>query len=135
MGIAGLIAFVGVAGAAGPDGAGGAAARVKADEARAAAKIADLGYLATKNCKRYPEAEAALISGLRADSSEGVRLAAADALARGCCITPKTAKALAHAAAGSDADGGPAESSARVRAVALAALVRCLDAGVPPAGR
>ena len=50
----------------------GAAARIKAEEAQAAAKVADLEYLATKNCKRYPEAEAALINGLRAEPNECV---------------------------------------------------------------
>ncbi len=104
----------------------GAAARIKAEEAQAGAKIADLEYLATKNCKRYPEAEAALINGLRAEKNECVRLAAARGLARGCCCTAKVVKALTLTVNGSTADGFPAEDSPRVRLAAFVALERCV---------
>jgi len=115
------------------DSAQGAAARIKAEEAEAKAKIADIEFLATKNCKRYPEAEAALINGLRAEKSECVRLAAAKALARGCCCTPKVIKALTMSVNESTKDSFPAEESERVRLMAYLALERCMQACQPTA--
>ncbi len=115
------------------DSAQGAAARIKAEEAQAAAKVADLEYLATKNCKRYPEAEAALINGLRAEKNECVRLAAAKALARGCCCSLKVIKALTIVVNGTTADAFPAEDSPRVKLAAFVALERCLAACDLPA--
>ena len=104
----------------------GAAARIKAEEAQVAAKVADLEYLAQRNCKRYPEAEAALINGLRAEKNECVRIAAAKGLARGCCCTAKVLKALTLSVNGSTADGFPAEDSPRVKLLAFVALERCV---------
>jgi hypothetical protein len=108
------------------DSAGGAAARIKADEAAAAARRADVRYLGTVDCSRWPEAELALINALRGDRNECVRLEAALALARGCCCTPKTVAALSIVVSGSNRDGFPVEKSERVRYAAGAALDHCL---------
>jgi hypothetical protein len=40
------------------------------------AKVAAIEYLATVDCRYYPEAEAGLIAGLRAEKNECVRIAA-----------------------------------------------------------
>jgi hypothetical protein len=104
----------------------GAAAKIKAEEAQAKAKIAALEYLATVDCRYYPEAEAAMISGLRAEKNECVRIAAAKALANGCCCSAKVVKALTICVDCSTKDGFPAEASELVRAYAYVALERCL---------
>lgn len=104
----------------------GAAARIKAEEAQSKAKIAALEYLATVDCRYYPEAQAALIIGLRAEKNECVRLAAAKALASGCCCNARTVKALMICVDCSTKDGFPAEASELVRAYAYVALERCL---------
>ena len=104
----------------------GAAARIKQEEAQVAAKVAAIEYLGTVDCRYYPEAEAALIVGLRAEKNECVRLAAAKALASGCCCTPKLVKALFVTVNCSTEDGFPAEASELVRAFAYVALQRCL---------
>ena len=75
------------------DSAEGAAARIQQKEAEAKARAAALRYLGTVDCRRYPEAEAALVNGLRADENECVRLEAARALNRGCCCTKKVLEA------------------------------------------
>ncbi len=108
------------------ESAAGASERIKAEEAGAKAKIADIEYLATKNCKRFPEAEAALIAGLRAEKLECVRLAAAKALLSGCCCTPNVIKALTFCVNRSEKDGNLAEESERVRLTAFVALEKCL---------
>src|SRR4029078_6283179 len=74
-------------------GAQGVAAKIKAEEAQAKAKIAAIEYLATVDCRYWPEAEAALIAGLRAEKNECVRLAAAKVFASGCCCSSKVVKA------------------------------------------
>ena len=104
----------------------GAAAKIKAEEAQAKAKIAAIEYLATVDCRYYPEAEAALINGLRAEKNECVRLAAAKALASGCCCSAKVVKALTISVNCSTKDGFPAEASELVRTFAYVALERCL---------
>jgi hypothetical protein len=104
----------------------GAAAKIKAEEAQAKAKIAALEYLATVDCRYYPEAEAAMINGLRAEKNECVRLAAAKALASGCCCSAKVIKALTMTVNCSTKDGFPAEASELVRCYAYVALERCL---------
>ena len=104
----------------------GAAAKIKAEEAQAAAKIAAIEYLATVDCRYYPEAEAALINGLRAEKNECVRLAAAKALASGCCCSAKVVKALTISVNCSTKDNFPAEASELVRTYAYVALERCL---------
>jgi hypothetical protein len=104
----------------------GAAAKIKAEEAQAAAKIAAIEYLATVDCRYYPEAEAALINGLRAEKNECVRLAAAKALASGCCCSAKVVKALTISVNCSTKDDFPAEASELVRTFAYVALERCL---------
>jgi hypothetical protein len=109
-----------------PTSAQGAAAKIKAEEAQAKAKIAALEYLGTVDCRYYPEAEAALIAGLRAEKNECVRLAAAKALASGCCCSAKIVKALTICVDCSTKDGFPAEASELVRAYAYVALERCL---------
>jgi hypothetical protein len=114
------------------DSPGGAAAKIAAAEAQAKAKIADLDFLATKDCRRYPEAEAALLAALRTDPNECVRWAAAKALLTGCCCTPKIVKALTVVVNQSDKDGNLAEESERVRLTAFLALEKCLRACQPP---
>lgn len=104
----------------------GAAAKIKAEEAQAKAKIAAIEYLATVDCRYYPEAEAGMITGLRAEKNECVRLAAAKALASGCCCTAKVVKALTMTVNCSNKDGFPAEASELVRIYAFVALERCL---------
>ncbi len=104
----------------------GAAAKIKAEEASAKAKVAALEYLGTVDCRYYPEAEAGLISGLRAEKNECVRIAAAKALAGGCCCSPKVVKALLTSVNCSNKDGFPAEASELVRTYAYVALERCL---------
>ena len=114
------------------DSAEGAAARIKADEAGAKARIEALRYLATVDCRYYPEAEAALINGLRADKNECVRIEAAKALLVGCCCGKKVIAALLISVNGEDKDGHPGERSECVRAIAYLALQRCLQKYVEP---
>jgi hypothetical protein len=116
----------------------GAAAKIKAEEAQAKAKIAALEYLAGVDCRYYPEAQAAMIAALRGEKNECVRLAAAKALAFGCCCSAKVVKALTICVNCSSKDGFPAEASELVRAYAFVALERCLmkcvqgEPDVPP---
>jgi hypothetical protein len=105
----------------------GRAAKVKADRAAAAERVKAVEYLATVDCHYWPEAEDALVGGLRADRNETVRYAAAVTLGKGCCCTKKTVMALSNAASCSNADGNPTEKSARVVAAARAALARCFS--------
>jgi hypothetical protein len=107
------------------DSAQGAAAKIKAEELQAKEKMADIEYLAKKDCKRYPEAEAALIAALRAEKNECVRYAAAKALLNGCCCTTNVMKALIVCVNASNKDGNVAEDSERVRLTAFAALEKC----------
>ena len=109
-----------------PPPAVNAAAVIKVEAAQAEARVEAVRYLATVDCHWYPEAEAGLIASLRADRSECVRLAAAEALGRGCCCSKKTIAALQLAAAGSNLDGNPGERCPRVRWAALEALQTCL---------
>ncbi len=113
------------------DSAGGAAARIKKDEEDAKARRADVRYLGTVNCRRYPEAEKALINALRSDANECVRWEAALALSSGCCCTKNTVEALRLTAVASDKDGNPPETSMRVRNAAIMALSVC-EIRVPP---
>ena len=92
------------------------AAAIKADEAGAAKRRAAIRYLGTVDCHYYPEAQDALISGLRGDRNECVRYEAALALSKGCCCTPKTMAALLVCANGTATDGHISETSERVRA-------------------
>ena len=82
-------------------------------------------YLGTVDCKRFPEAEAALINALRADTNECVRFEAALALSRSCCCTKKVLEALVITVSGRRSND-PAETSERVKAVAAVALQHCL---------
>jgi HEAT repeats len=109
-----------------PDSAGGAAGRVKADEAGAAKRRADVRYLSTADCHRWPEVQDALINALRLDRNECVRWEAALAFTRGCCCTKSVIRALTLTVSGSEDDGAPAETSERVKAAAHAALDHCL---------
>lgn len=119
------------AGAAGP---AGTASKIQADAAAAKARAEAVRYLGTVDCHYYPEAEASLIAALRADRSECVRLAAAQALGSGCCCTKRTIEALTLAVNGSDVDGNPGERSMRVKVAAYMALQNCLGpySGVSP---
>lgn len=107
------------------DSAQGAAARIKKLEAEAKARRAAVRYLGTVDCRRFPEAEAALIASLRGDENECVRFEAALALGSGCCCTKKVLEALVVTVAGKRT-AEPAETSPRVRGAAAAALERCL---------
>src|SRR5262249_51258315 len=109
-----------------PDSAEGAAARLKLDEADAAARRAAIRYMAGADCHYWPEVTEALIGALRADRNECVRLEAALALGRGCCCNRATMKALALTVSGGTEDGNPSEDSERVRMAAMAALNHCL---------
>ena len=104
----------------------GAAAKIKADEAGAKERRANMRYLGTVDCHYWPEAEGALITGLRTDKNECVRWEAALSLGKGCCCTRKTIEALRITVIQSEKDGNPYEKSERVRAAALRALNHCL---------
>ncbi len=108
------------------DSAVGAAARIQADELEAKKRRAAVRYLSTVDCRRWPEAEEALILALRGDRNECVRFEAALALGRGCCCTPKTIEAMSITVAGSTRDGFPEERSKRVREAARVSLEHCL---------
>jgi hypothetical protein len=82
-------------------------------------------YLGTVDCRRYPEAEAALVASLRGDENECVRLEAALALGRGCCCTRRVLQALVDTVSGKKTNE-PAEMSERVKAAAAMALEHCL---------
>ncbi len=107
------------------DGALGAAARIKAKEAEAKARRAAVRYLGTVDCRRYPEAEAALVNALRGDENECVRYEAALAFANGCCCTRRVLEALVITVSGRKTND-PAETSPRVKMAAAVALQRCL---------
>jgi hypothetical protein len=107
------------------DSAEGAAARIKKKEAEAKARRAAVRYLGTVDCRRYPEAEAALVNSLRADENECVRLEAAFALGTCCCCTKKVILALVDTVSGKKTND-PAETSERVKAAAAFALEKCL---------
>ncbi len=109
-----------------PDSAEGAAARLKADEADAAARRAAIRYMAGADCHYWPEVTEALIGALRSDRNECVRLEAALALGRGCCCNRATMLALTICVSGSTVDGNPSETSDRVKFAAMAALNHCL---------
>ncbi len=113
-------------------GAEGVAAKIKAEEADAKARIAAIEYLATVDCRYWPEAEGTLVDRLRADRNECVRYAAARALGTGCCCTKKTIAALKLVVECSDSDGNPPERSERVKAAAWYALSHCVGRYVPP---
>ena len=116
----------------GPNGAEAVAAKIKQDEADAKARRAAIRYLSTVDCHYWPEAEVAIISGLRDDRNECVRYEAALALLNGCCCNARTIEALNIVVAGSEKDGKPSETSERVRCAALAALQGCLLRYQPP---
>ncbi len=109
-----------------PGGAEATAAKIKASEADAKARVAAVEYLATVDCTRWKEATKALVNALRADPNECVRFAAARALNSGCCCNKQTIEALKICVAGEDSDGNPPETSPRVKAAAFNALQNCL---------
>jgi hypothetical protein len=100
----------------------GAAARVALDDDQAEARVAAVRARPGRDLGRWPEAEAALINALRADRSEAVRYEAALALGRCRGGSAAVGRALELAASGGEADGNPAETSARARAAARNAL-------------
>ena len=102
------------------------AAKIKASEADAKARVAAVEYLGTVDCTRWKEATKALIIALRADPNECVRYAAARVLNSGCCCNKDTIEALRICVAGEDKDGNPPETSPRVKAAAFNALQNCL---------
>src|SRR4051794_39434322 len=109
-----------------PNGAAeAAAAKIKASEADAKARVAAVEYLGTVDCNRFPEAKKGLISALREDPNECVRFAAARSLNSGCCCDQQVIEALRECVAG-DSKKAPAETSPRVKAAAFAALQNCL---------
>jgi len=111
---------------AAPGGAEATAAKIKASEADAKARVAAVEYLGTVDCSRWKEATKALINALRADPNECVRYAAARVLNSGCCCNKATIEALRICVAGEDKDGNPPETSCRVKAAAFGALQNCL---------
>src|SRR5271157_208518 len=111
---------------AAPGGAAATAAKIKASEADAKARVAAVEYLGTVDCTRWKEATKALINALRADPNECVRYAAARVLNSGCCCNKDTIEALRICVAGEDKDGNPPETSPRVKAAAFGALQNCL---------
>ena len=125
-------AIAALAAQGGPNGAEAVAAKIKKDEADAKARRAAIRYLGTVDCHYWPEAEVAIISGLRDDRNECVRYEAALALLNGCCCNAKTIEALNFVVSASEKDGKPAETSERVRCAALAALQKCLTHFTPP---
>jgi len=111
----------------GPTSAAAVAAKIKADEAQAKARVAAVEYLGTVDCHYWPDAADALVAALRTDRNECVRYAAAQVLNSGCCCTKKTVEALNITVSGSESDGNPAETSVRVMAAAFSALQNCLS--------
>jgi hypothetical protein len=109
-----------------PGGAEATAAKIKASEADAKARVAAVEYLGTVDCTRWKEATKALVNALRADPNECVRYAAARVLNSGCCCNKDTMEALRICVAGEDKDGNPPETSPRVKAAAFNALQNCL---------
>jgi hypothetical protein len=108
------------------DSAEGAAARIKASEADAKKRRAAVRYLGTVDCKRFPEAEPALLNSLRGDPNECVRLEAALAFRNGCCCSKKVIETLIVVVNG-EKTADPAENSPRVRCAAAQALQHCLS--------
>ena len=115
----------------GPQGAQAVAAKVKASEADAKARVAAIEYLGTVDCKRWPDVTQAIMVALREDPNECVRYAAARVLNSGCCCSQKMIESLKACVSGTEADGKPAESSTRVKAAAFTALQGCLMR-IPP---
>jgi len=111
------------------DSAEGAAARIKQAEADAKARRAAVRYLGTVDCRRFPEAEAAIVNSLLTDPNECVRMEAALALTRACCCTKQTIEALTQTVSGKSHGNDPPETSERVRYAAAKALERCLARG------
>src|SRR5271157_3320194 len=109
-----------------PGGAEATAAKIKASEADAKARVAAVEYLGTVDCSRWKEATKALVNALRADTNECVRYAAARVLNSGCCCNKNTIEALKICVAGEDKDGNPPETSCRVKGAAFSALQYCL---------
>ncbi len=109
-----------------PGSAAAAAAAIQASEADAKARVAAIEYLGTVDCTRWPEAQKALINGLRQDPNECVRFAAARALNSGCCCNKKVIDAMRLCISGETTDGAPAETSVRVKGAAFSALQNCL---------
>lgn len=110
----------------GPNGAEAVAAKIKADEADAKARVAAIEYLGTVDCRHWKEAEIAIMNALRADRNECVRFAAARVLNSGCCCSKEIVKVLKITVAGETSDGFPAELSPRVKGAAFSALQNCL---------
>lgn len=110
----------------------GACARFKQDMETMPARRKAIRCLAYADCHWWPEAEAALITALRTDRNECVRLEAAKVLGTGCCCTRKTLEALVIVVSASNRDGNPSENSPRVKAAALVALHHCVDCYVEP---
>ena len=99
------------------DSAQGAAARIQQEEAGVEARRQAIRYLGTCDCRYWPEAQGALLKGLRSDPNECVRYEAAAALEHGCCCNRAVMEALVICVSGSDKDGSPGEQRrSRVKA-------------------
>ena len=70
-----------------PGSAASTAAAIQASEANAKARVAAIEYLGTVDSHRWPEAQKALINGLRQDPNECVRFAAARRSTAGAAAT------------------------------------------------
>ncbi|MEM9588431.1 MAG: hypothetical protein AAGA03_14200, partial [Planctomycetota bacterium] len=104
----------------------GTAAQIKAVKLQAPKRQAAIKELKGADVRYHPEVEANLITALRADPSECVRLEAATVIGTLPICTEALSKALEICATGSEADGNPAELSVRVQLRAEASLARCL---------
>lgn len=105
----------------------GACAKIMQEEMEMPARRKAVQCLARVDCHWFPEAEAALITALRADVNECVRLEAAMVLGNGCCCTKRIIEALTITVTGSKKDGNPSENSERVKSAALGSLLHCLS--------
>lgn len=116
-----------------------AAAKIKAEEADAKARVAAVEYLGTVDCNYFPSAQKGILTALRTDTNECVRYAAARVLSNGCCCSKDTIDNLTITVMGLAAvkpngktpDENPPETSERVRCAAMIALQHCL-ASLPP---
>ena len=109
------------------DSAAGACARITKDAMEMEQRRKSVRCLARADCNWFPEAELALISSLRTDRAECVRLEAARVLSVGCCGTKKIIDSLTICVNANSKDGNPPENSPRVREMALVALQHALE--------
>lgn len=103
----------------------GTAAQIKTVKLQAPKRQAAIEELTGIDVRYHPEAEAILVTALRADPSECVRFEAARTLTTLPVCSEPISQALKVCVAGNNSDGNPAELSARVRLQAEIALLNC----------